>query len=120
MALIVLHLSGDKSCDWYYSGTSPEIGNVLGQDGLSQLKLEPEFGKIPHERGVISMRRCGQRGFGKWEFDEWEFDEWELGEYGALRELWGFAERGFEGRKEESDGKKFAGWRGVRLRGGEE
>jgi len=29
------------------------------KDGLSQLKLEPEFGKIPHERGVISMRRFG-------------------------------------------------------------
>jgi len=29
------------------------------KDGLSKLKLEPEFGKIPHERGVISMRRFG-------------------------------------------------------------
>jgi cyclophilin family peptidyl-prolyl cis-trans isomerase len=29
------------------------------KDGLSKVKLEPEFGKLPIERGVISMRRFG-------------------------------------------------------------
>jgi len=27
------------------------------KDGLSKVKLAPEFGKIPHEKGVISMKR---------------------------------------------------------------
>jgi hypothetical protein len=29
------------------------------KDGLSKVKLEPEFGKIPMDKGVISMRRFG-------------------------------------------------------------
>mmetsp|Transcript_3222 Transcript_3222/g.7769 ORF Transcript_3222/g.7769 Transcript_3222/m.7769 type:complete len:311 (-) Transcript_3222:77-1009(-) len=29
------------------------------KDSLSKVKLEPEFGKLPHERGVITMRRFG-------------------------------------------------------------
>jgi len=30
-------------------------------DGLSKVKLEPEFGKVPHEKGVISLRRFANR-----------------------------------------------------------